>query len=152
MPISCYNVRFGGITVGDFNGDALDDMVVGSALGYVRLFTNQYVLIDIIKPDQACLFVNDEIKIYYDGIFLLPFLKYGTSIVIGNLTIVTKELQPLSKVEFYLNNKLVFTDDASPYKWNWERFSFGRHKVKAVAYDLNGNEAGFDDSIIWKFL
>jgi len=146
------NVRFGGITVGDFNGDALDDMVVGSALGYVRLFTNQYVLIDIIKPDRSCLFVNDEIKIYFDGIFLLPFLKYGTSIVIGDITIVAKELQPLSKVEFYLDNNLIYVDDSSPFEWEWSRFSFGRHKVKAVAYDMDGEQAGFDDTIIWKFL
>jgi len=144
-------VRFGGITVGDFDGDTLDDMVVGGGFGYVRLFTNQYVLIDIIKPDRFCLFVNDEIKIY-PNIPLNSFLKHGTSIVIGDITIVTKELQPLSKVEFYLGKKLVYTDDMSPFQWNWDSFSFGRHKVKAVAYDMNGEQAGYDDTIVWKFL
>ncbi|GAH06072.1 unnamed protein product, partial [marine sediment metagenome] len=70
--------------------------------------TNQYVLVDIIKPDQSCLFVNDEIKVYSGGIPLYSFLKHGTSIVIGNITIVAKDLQPISKVEFYIGVKLVY--------------------------------------------
>ena len=146
------HLRSGAMTVGDYNGDGLDDIMVGGVQGFVRLFTNQYVLVDIIKPYQSCVFVNDEIKFYSGSVPLYSFLKHGTSIVIGDITIVTKELQPLSKVEFYLGKKLVFTDEEPPFEWEWNRFSFGRHKVKAVAYDLDGNEAGFDDTIIWKFL
>ncbi len=146
------NLRSGGMTVGDFDGDGLDDIVVGGVQGYVRLFTNQYVLIDIVKPDESCVFVDDEIKFYSGSIPLYSFMKHGTSIVKGDLTIVAKELQPLSKVEFYLGGKLLFTDEESPFEWEWNRFSFGRHVVKAQAYDLEGDPAGFDSARVWKFL
>jgi hypothetical protein len=46
----------------------------------------------------------------------------------------------------------VYTDEESPFEWEWNRFSFGFHIVKAVAYDLDGKEAGFDTTRIWKLL
>jgi len=144
------NLRFGGVTVSDFNNDGLDDMVVGSALGYVRLFLNKCVLIDIIQPDSSCLFINNEIRIYPGGMPFHSFLRYGTSIVFGDITIIAKELEPLSKVEFYLDNKLVYTDDDSPFEWEWTRFLIGRHVIKAIPYDLEQNSAGYDTAIVWK--
>ena len=39
-----------------------------------------------------------------------------------------------------------------PFEWSWTGFSFGRYKLKAVAYDLNGEQVGYDDTIVWKFL
>jgi hypothetical protein len=138
------DLRGGGLTVADFNSDGLDDVITGGVQGVVRLFTNNLTLVAITQPEDRVLYVFGEKK------FRLK--DYGQRIVIGKINVVAKELEPLQKVEFYLDNKLVFTDDTSPFEWNWDRFSFGRHKVKAVAYDLDGNEAGFDDTIIWKFL
>ena len=46
----------------------------------------------------------------------------------------------------------MFTDDESPFEWEWTRFSFGGHTVKAVAYDLDGDFAGRDSFLVWKFL
>lgn len=146
----CNNLRQGGITVNDFNDDGLDDIIVGGSHGEIRLFTNNHILIDIILPDRSCKIINNEITTW-----LLPFyplLKHGTSIVQGDVTVITKELEPLSRVDFYLDDKLVYTDEDSPFEWEWNRFSFGRHKVKAVAYDLKGDQAGFDDTVVWKFL
>jgi parallel beta-helix repeat protein len=40
---------------------------------------------------------------------------------------------------------------SEPYEWEWDRFSFGRYTVKALAYDLDGEQVGFDDTIVWKF-
>jgi len=58
---------------------------------------------------------------------------------------------PLQKVEFYLGNKLMYTDDTAPYEWSWDDFSFGRHKIKAVPYDMDGKQAGYDDAIVWNY-
>ena len=142
-------LREGAIVAGDFNGDGLDDLVVGGVQGMVRLFINQKMLVDIIFPDREGIIVHNEYKLD-----LLPFyscLKHGISFAFGKITVVTKELEPLQKVEFYLGNKLMYTDDETPYEWNWTGFSFGIHKIKAVPYDLEGKQAGYDDAIVWKF-
>jgi hypothetical protein len=83
---------------------------------------------------------------------IYSFIRKGTSIAIGDLTVKAKGLAPLQKVEFYLGTKLVYTDDTAPYEWNWTSVSFGRHKIKAVAYDVNGKQAGADEAIVWKVL
>ena len=147
---SADSLRLGGLEVGDFNDDGLDDLIVGGLQGFVRLLTNQFSLVDIVQPDHASVFVDDEVRVW--TIPLYSFLKYGTSFVFGDLTVHTDELEPLSKVEFYLDDKLVFTDEETPFEWEWNRFSFGRHTVKAQAYDLEGNPGGFDTARVWKFL
>ena len=58
----------------------------------------------------------------------------------------------MSKVEFYVDDKLMVTDDEMPFEWNQTRFFFGHHMVKAKAYDLEGNGAGFDMLKVWKSL
>ena len=140
----------GGIAIGDFNGDDLDDMVIGGVQGIVRICYNNLVLVDIVHPDIAAL-IQSKMVIF--PLFLIySFVKHGTSIAIGDLTVEVKALVPLQKVEFYLGNRLMHTDDSEPFEWNWYRFSMGRYKLKAVPYDMNGEQAGFDDTIVWKFL
>ncbi len=47
----------------------------------------------------------------------------------------------VSKVEFYIDGLLSFTDTASPYQWLWPSrgSSWGEHKIKVIAYDTNDN-------------
>lgn len=53
----------------------------------------------------------------------------------------------IKKVEFYINNKLMTTDHASPFEWAWDTtvFTSGMHTIKARAYDTINQMA--DDSI-----
>jgi hypothetical protein len=147
----CDDLRNGGIAIGDFNGDDLEDMVIGGVQGFVRICYNKFVLVDIVHPDSANLFLFN-IKVWQiSPLMIYRFLKYGISVVIGDLTVEAKALEPLQKVEFYLSNKLMYTDDSEPFEWKWDRFSFRRCKIKAVGYDLDGNKVGFDDAIVWKF-
>ncbi len=143
------SLRTGGITVGDFDNDGQMDVMIGGSLARIQCLYNTHTLIDIVYPDRSCVIKNNVVTRDYFP-FYFP-LKHATSFVTGDITIKTEELEPLSKVEFYLNDKLVFTDEESPFEWEWNTFSFGRHTVKAVAYDLGGIESGFDESKIWKF-
>jgi hypothetical protein len=145
------NLQSGGITTGDFDKDGLTDVVFGGVQGFVRIGYNQRMLVDIVCPDRANLYIRQEIKWLLDPIMIYAFIKQGTAVVIGHLTVKAKALEPLQKVEFYLGNRLILTDSVSPYEWNWTRISFGRHKIKAIAYDLNGELAGTDEAIVWKY-
>ena len=61
-------------------------------------------------------------------------------------------LEPLNRVDFYLNDKLVFSDDSEPFIWNWTKFGFGYYTVFTEAYDVNDEFVGKDTIYLWKFL
>ena len=50
-----------------------------------------------------------------------------------------------NKVEFYIDDKLEYTDTTEPYEWIWNKHAIGKHEIKVVAYDDKGNKA--DDKI-----
>jgi hypothetical protein len=143
----------GDIVVGDFDSDGLDDAIVGGDEGVIRCFRNQYMLADITRIDRAnVMFVSDEVR-YVNWLLLsYPMAKYGTTLVIGDVTIPVKNLSELQKVEFFLDDKKVFTDDQPPFEWHWSTPGFGRHVVKAVPYETQGNMAGYDEEVVWKLL
>jgi hypothetical protein len=144
------DLRKGGIASGDFNNDNIEDLIIGGVQGTVRLLYNKQVFVDIINPDRYCLIQNNIVN----RISLPPirkFYKQGTSFVIGDIIIQVKPLIDLSKVNFYLNGRLIHVDESEPFEWDWSSLSFGRYKVKAIGYDLEGKNVGYDDTIVWKF-
>lgn len=141
----------GDIAVGDFDGDGLDDAIVGGDEGVIRCFRNQYMLADITRIDSATVtIVFDKVRYPMWPMFVYPMMEYGTTMVIGDVTIPVKNLSVLNKVEFFVNNKLMFIDDQPPFEWNWTSPGFGRYVVKAVPYDVNGKRAGFDEELVVK--
>ena len=81
-------LREGAIVAGDFNGDSLDDLVVGGVQGVVRLFINKRMLVDIVFPDREGIIIHNEYKLD-----LLPFyscLKHGSSFAFGKITVIAK--------------------------------------------------------------
>ena len=134
----------GGFTVGDFNYDGLDDVVVGGVNGVVRLFINNYTLVTIVKPEDRVL--------YFFGNDAHGFRFPGMKVVVGDIDVIALGLEPLSRVDFYLDDKLIHSDSSEPFTWNWTKFSFGKYTVIAEAYDANGQFAGKDTMIVWKFL
>jgi len=137
-------VAQGGFTVADFNDDGYDDVVVGGTGGNVRLLINNQTFLKIVKPVDRWRYIFGEPKFH---------LKFpGMKQVIGDIEVVVDGLEPLSRVDFYLDDTLVHSDDTEPFSWNWTRFGFMEYKVAAEAYDLEGNSAGFDTARVWKFL
>jgi hypothetical protein len=104
------------------------------------------IRVDIIKPLNAIYIGNHRI------------LPSSIGVVFGSIDIEAYVhdywYQPVEifKMEFYVDGVLRETVSSEPFIWTWDDQSFGRHKVKVVAYDMDGEQAGFDDTIVWKFL
>ena len=91
----------------------------------------------IANPRFGKILFNDNEKKTY---------KYKTPIIIDETNIYAEVKQgkyPIKKVEFYYNNKLLFTDTEKPYEYMLNKISFGFrfHKIKVIVYDTIGNNA-----------
>ncbi len=58
-----------------------------------------------------------------------------------NITATATDNQSVNRVEFYLDNTLLFTDTSSPYSYSWNSITAtdGSHSLKAKAIDGIGN-------------
>ena len=45
------------------------------------------------------------------------------------------------KVEFYIDDVLKANVTSEPYTWTWTEKTIGKHTIKVVAYDNEGNSA-----------
>ena len=76
--------------------------------------------------------VRDLETLVLDDIWIWAEIKYGTV--------------PIDRVEFYYDDLLVFTDTEFPFKWYFNKASFGKHRIRVVAYDVLGrNTSCFRD-------
>jgi hypothetical protein len=134
----------GGFSVGDFDDDGLDDVVVGGVQGVVRLFINNETLVMIVKPEDRLLYVfgRDDWSLKFPGM----------KVIVGDIDVTAEGLEPLSRVDFYLDDRLVCSDDVEPFVWDWTGFSLAEHVVYVVAYDHDGQFAGRDVITVLKLL
>ena len=89
------------------------------------------VSIAIKKPLEGYLYIFDR--------QIAPIL--GNTLIIGPITIEVDARGEISKVEFYIDGNLKFTDYDEPYSWLWNEFAIGKHVIKVIAYDNEGNKA-----------
>ena len=98
--------------------------------------------VDIEKPNDGYLYVfNKEI---------MPLPK--NTIIIGELTVEANAYSEhgIDRVEFYIDDELKHEDDEFPYEWLWDERTFGRHEIKVIAYDKEGNTTS-DSQEVWIF-
>ena len=100
-------------------------------------------IVEITKPKENSLYIFNR--------QILP-LPLRTRIM-GSIDIEADAADNVgvSRLEFYIDNKLKTTLTEKPYNWTWDektplRF---RHRIKAVAYDNVGNSAS-DEIVVWK--
>ena len=139
--------RMGGVGIGDFNKDGLDDLILGGSDFVIETMYNTCNLVDLVFPDKCTLIINNKTP-YFVGDFL-PFyylLKYSISIVVGGIDIVAEELSPLSKVEFYVDDNLVYVDTSKPFIYHLRPHP-GLHKLKVIGY-IGDEAVGYDESLI----
>ena len=86
--------------------------------------------ISITKPSYGLYFFDKKI------------VSLKNTIIIGKITIEAIAYgSNISKVEFYIDDNLKYTDHELPYQWLWNEFSIGRHEIKVIAYDNKNNKA-----------
>ena len=96
----------------------------------------------IIKPEKGFLYIRDK-KITY----------IGQTIVIGRITVkvsTSDMVSGITKVDFYVDNKLKSTDTTAPYKWKWNEKSYCKHQLKTITYDQAGNKKSAEMDV-WIF-
>ena len=91
-------------------------------------------------------------RLYYGDLTIFKF-NYERTIVIDDFIIRT-EIKPgdapIEKVEFYYDDKLVFTDTDMPYQCRLNKLSLRKHNVKVKLYDDKGRTA--EDQIIFRYI
>ena len=61
---------------------------------------------------------------------------------IVTITVTAQDNEAISKVEFFIDNSLAFTDSESPYEYEWNTTTYengSEHTVKVISYDTSDN-------------
>jgi len=86
--------------------------------------------VEIIKPISALYFKDKEI---------FSFLK---PVVFGDINIFVESSDVgsgIDYVELYINDEKVFNSTIQDFEYLWNKKSFGRYQIKAIAYDKEQN-------------
>lgn len=121
------------------------DSIENSVLWLNFSLEEEQIEVDIAKPLRA---------IYFNNMRIRPFARTR---IIGSIDIeayvVGSWYGPGSaeKIEFYIDDKLKDTVTSEPYIWSWNKITFGKHTIKVIAYDSEGNSASEEIKVL-KFL
>jgi len=69
---------------------------------------------------------------------------------IVTIVVETKDNDGIDKVEFYIDDSLVFTDLESFYEYQWNTIQYeddSKHTVKVISYDLSGNSTKSEPNV-----
>ena len=69
---------------------------------------------------------------------------------IVTIVIETKDNDGIDKVEFYIDDSLLFTDLESFYEYQWNTIQYeddSKHTVKVISYDLSGNSTKSEPNV-----
>jgi hypothetical protein len=98
----------------------------------------------ITQPKEKHLYIAGE-EIQY-----LSYLP--KTIILGKIDVETEVNADLDvdRVEFYLGNRLQYTDEEKPYIWSWTKRSFFRYQIVTKVF-FNDDTIATDGIIVWKF-
>jgi len=75
-------------------------------------------------------------------VFISSPVSGQTVYEIITITVTTQDNEGISKVEFFIDNSLAFTDSESPYEYVWNTTTYengSEHIVKVISYDNSDN-------------
>ena len=97
-----------------------------------------------IKKPLNYLYIRDvEIK-------LLRLIRKPILIGFIEIEVNASDNSNIDRVEFYIDNKLQYTDNEVPYCWMWKQIRFFEHSIIVRVYDETGNYAS-NEIFVWKF-
>ncbi len=95
-----------------------------------NIIKNYYITkLEILKPLPGRIYFMDREII---------MINENKTIVIGEITVEAKTNG--DKVEFYMDDNLMFTDYNKPYQWILNKKMFGLHEIKIIAYHCLNEE------------
>jgi len=83
----------------------------------------------ISNPKERHLYINGKETRYL--IFLPQTIIIGKIDVIAKVNVLSEKVE---NVEFYIDDKVEFTDNEEPFIWTWQGTSGISHKLKVIAY------------------
>ncbi|MFB0515077.1 MAG: PQQ-binding-like beta-propeller repeat protein [Candidatus Neomarinimicrobiota bacterium] len=128
--------------------------------------TNQYdngsYTIKVVGYDKAGHTANDQLTVIVDNKLSISITyPYDGADVSGNIDITTDvdAPNPISKVEFYINENLIYTDTSSPYSYSWDtkQYDNGTYTIEVIVYDTADQTANDENTVAvinakWEFL
>jgi len=84
------------------------------------------------------------------NLMIRPYLSDRKPLIFGLINVkasATSDYLDIERVDFFINNELVKTDEIWPYTWIWQGSGslVESHKIKVITYDSEGKSAS--DSI-----
>jgi hypothetical protein len=102
------------------------------------------IQLDITKPLNA-IYLNDERIIPFPQCILIGTIEVEASVHDDWFRSMDDEV---AKVEFYIDGELKETMESSPFTWNWNEKTVGRHSLKIIAYDKKGFSVQDDREVL----
>jgi len=116
-----------------------------STLWFNVTLEQQTIEVDFLKPLRA---------FYKNNKRIIPYYKTR---IIGSIDIEAYTYEDwyghsrVNKMEFYIDGKLKAVVDSEPFVWTWNEKQIGKHTIKVVAYDFEGNSDS-KEIVVYKFL
>ena len=110
-------------------------------------------LINVEIKDTTAPIINLSVpskSIYVKGKEIIPFfttLIFGTIEIQG--TVIDNE-SDIELIQVFIDNSEIASFDKSPVSYTWDQRVFGRHEIKIVSIDSQGN-MDYKSIIVWKF-
>jgi hypothetical protein len=89
-------------------------------------------------------------KIIAPTVSILSPVNNQTINEIATVVVETKDNDGIDKVEFYIDDSLVFTDLESFYEYQWNTIQYeddSKHTVKVISYDLSGHSTASEPNV-----
>jgi len=113
-------------------------------------YSSDNTSVNIVYPPPTVSIIKPIKALYFMNLMIRPYLSDRKPLICGLINVkasATNDYLDIERVEFFINNELVNTDEMGPYNWLWQGGGSLEdiHKIEVIAYDSEGKSAS--DSI-----